>query len=143
MTQKPTMVSRQDFDQFIAIAKNLELMTNPGLRFCAERLRERFEDAVMLPSAQLPDDVVAIGSKVHIRDLLTNRTMVLSLQWNGEPARKPSGHVETITPFTALGAAILGQRTGDIVETEQPRRGNYEIVMVFGSESRAGKRHRD
>jgi len=138
MAERRILVATRDYESFHRIIQSPEFAENPGLRFCAQRLQEKLEDATILPIHELPDDVIVIDSKVQVRDILTNAMwLCCSLDWKGQSIWSGYGGKNLqISPFTALGAALFGQRSGDVIETGQPSPGHYEILDVSMPERR-------
>jgi regulator of nucleoside diphosphate kinase len=85
-----------------------------GERFL--HLEEELDDALVIPPAAMPPDVVTLSSRVRVRDTATGEafvyTLVLPLAANFE-----RGRISVLAP---LGIAILGQRVGDVVAVRAP-----------------------
>ena len=64
--------------------------------------------ATVLPSAEMPGDVINIGSQVRFRDEVTGREQTVSIVLPPE-ADIAAGRVSVLTP---IGAALIGLRTG-------------------------------
>ena len=91
-------------------------------------LQDEMERAITVEDADLPADVIAIDSKVLVRDTETSLasvyTVVLPAQAN--PARGQ------ISVFAPLGTALLGYRLNDVIEWWMPgglRRLKIEAVL--------------
>ena len=81
-------------------------------------LRERLHDAVIVEKRE--SDVVAVGSKVVVRDE-SGGTMELELSSVAGPG--------TVSPSSPLGSALLGRRVGESVEVQAPR-GSWTATIV-------------
>ncbi len=79
-----------------------------GLGPVGDRLMAEVARATVLPSAEMPSDVVNIGSEVRFRDEVTGReqTVTLVLPQDVDIDR---GRISVLTP---VGAALIGLRTG-------------------------------
>jgi len=93
-----------------------------------EQLRKELDRAVVLESAEMPLDVITIGTRVQVRDVLSGarREMTLVLP---EDADARFHRVSVLAP---LGTALLGYREGDEVSWVMPggpRRLNIESVQ--------------
>ncbi len=91
-------------------------------------LQDEIERAITVEDADLPGDVVAIDSKVLVRDTETSLATVYAvvLPAQADPARGQ------ISVFAPLGTALLGYRLGDVIEWWMPgglRRLKIEAVM--------------
>lgn len=72
-------------------------------------LVNKLTSAKLVPPAQLPADVVTIGSRLSYRDELTGRSQQVTLAWP-EHADISRGIVSILTP---VGVALLGLSAGD------------------------------
>lgn len=93
----------------------------------AEQLDADLQRAIIVPQAQVPPEIVRIGSRVTFQDLdtLLRREVVLSL-----PAETgASGHLSVLS---SLGVALLGAAAGETVEYAAPhgRAGEVRILSV-------------
>ena len=82
-----------------------------GLGPVGDRLMAEVARATVLPSTEMPPDVVNIGSTVRYRDELNGReqTVTLVLPQHVDIDR---GRVSVLTP---VGAALIGLRTGAVI----------------------------
>ena len=72
-------------------------------------LAQALDDAALVPSRTIGDDVVTMHSKVLLKDLETSRRHRLTLCYPDE-AEPASGWVSVLSP---VGASLLGLRVGD------------------------------
>ena len=82
------------------------------------RLEEELEFAEVVPSEQIPPDVVTMRSKVKLTDLDTKEKLVYSIVFPTE-ANSEDGKISILAP---IATAILGYRKGDTVEFQAPAR---------------------
>jgi transcription elongation factor GreA len=81
-------------------------------------LRARLADAIVIERGA--GDVVTAGSRILLEDETSERM---------EVELSALGGAGTVTPFSPLGAAILGKRVGDTVEVKAPR-GAWHATIV-------------
>lgn len=74
----------------------------------AERLLEELSRAVVVDDAELPEDVVAIGSRVTYRDEASGKERTVQLVFP-EDADIAAGRISVMTP---IGVALLGLPKG-------------------------------
>jgi regulator of nucleoside diphosphate kinase len=79
-------------------------------------LAEELERALVVPAADIPDDVVAMRSEVRVIDLAAGeeRTLTLVYPIEADPAR------DRISVLAPIGTALLGYRVGDTVTWRGP-----------------------
>ena len=81
-----------------------------------DRLRAELKRAIVLESAEVPDEAIGLGSRVDIKDLDTNEvesyTLTLPAQANFD-----AGRLSILTP---IGAGLLGYELGDEIEWPTP-----------------------
>jgi regulator of nucleoside diphosphate kinase len=109
-----------------AYSEQLERLAAGVMRSAAaelgDRLMHELARATVLPSAEMPSDVVNIGSEVSFRDEVTGRvqTLTLVLPPDADIARR---RVSVLTP---VGAALIGLAAGASIGWEtregEPRR---------------------
>lgn len=98
----------------------------------AERLEAELERATVVPLAELPPDVVALGSRVVFEDESgRTREVELVLPKEADAAR---GRVSVLAP---VGSALIGLRQGGAIDWPMPgdRVAKLRIVSVQGPEA--------
>lgn len=128
--EKRIVLSKHDVLRLRAFMRNTRSLSALD-REHRRDLQDEIERAITVEDAKLPADVVAIDSKVLVRDtetsLATVYTVVLPAQ--AEPAK---GRVSVFAP---LGTALLGYRVNDVIEWWMPgglRRLKIEAVKQSG-----------
>ena len=81
-----------------------------------EQLRKEVEKAVVVPSEDIPKDVITMNSKVSLIDLESMKELVYTLVFP-EDADSLSGKISVLAP---VGTALLGYRVGDVIEWDVP-----------------------
>ena len=98
-----------------------------GLGAVGDRLMAEVARANVLPSAEMPADVVNIGSAVRSRDETTGREQTVTLVLPTE-VDIDRGRISVLTP---IGAALIGLRSGASIGWET-RDGEERRLTVLG-----------
>ena len=74
------------------------------------------QEAELLPSREVPADVVTLYSRIRLRDLGTEQALTLTLCYpsDAEPGR---GFVSVLSP---VGMSVLGLRVGEVARWRLP-----------------------
>jgi regulator of nucleoside diphosphate kinase len=86
------------------------------------KLEEELEKFKIVDSREIPPDVVTLNSRVRMRDLDTDREMIVTLVFP-RSANLAEGRLSVASP---IGTAILGYAAGDVIEW-QVRAGTKRI----------------
>ena len=95
-----------------------------GLRYSPEKaatvalLEEELDRAEVVSPDAVPPDVVTMNSEVRLTDLDTGKIMVYRVVY---PNTNPPGSADPVSVLAPLGMALLGYRTGDVIEWPVPR----------------------
>jgi regulator of nucleoside diphosphate kinase len=81
-----------------------------------ENLVKELDRAIVVPSKEVPPDVITMNSQVRLRDLDTDEEMIYTLVFP-EDADISQGKVSVLAP---IGTAMLGYRVGETFEWEVP-----------------------
>ena len=101
----------------------------------ARKLEEGLDFAEVVEPTDMPADVVTMRSKVRLKDLQTKEEFVYSIVFPTE-ANLDEGMISVLTP---LAAALLGHRSGAIVEFQAPGRlRKLEILEILYQPESAG-----
>lgn len=125
MKDTPIYFSERDYER-------LRLLVDGGLnkrslRPTLSRLEQELDRAEVVPEESLPSNVVAMHSTVRLVDLDTEAEHVYTVVYPHE-ANLERGRISVLAP---VGTALLGYRTGDIVEWEVPAgRRRFRIQAV-------------
>jgi regulator of nucleoside diphosphate kinase len=123
----PIYFSERDYERLRVLVDN-GAVRRSGRSLTAELERE-LDRAEVVPEDALPTDVVAMHSTVRLVDLDTDGEHVYTVVYPHE-ANVDRGRISVLAP---IGTAVLGYRTGDVVEWEVPggrRRFRIEAVAV-------------
>jgi len=91
----------------------LQRLGSPGPH---DELQDDLADMDVVPSTDVPGDVVTMHSRVRIVHVETQRQQELTLAYPHE-ARPASGLVSVLSP---VGRALLGLRVGDLAQWTLP-----------------------
>jgi regulator of nucleoside diphosphate kinase len=81
-----------------------------------DQLEEELGRAELVNPKEIPADVITMRSKVSLKDLKSGKTVMYSLVFPSE-ANSNVGHISVLAP---IGTALLGNRSGDVVESRVP-----------------------
>jgi regulator of nucleoside diphosphate kinase len=115
-----------------AYSDRLEALAATAMRGPAaelgDRLMQEVARATVLPSAEMPGDVVNIGSEVRFRDEVTGREQTVTIVLP-EKADIAAGRISVLTP---IGAALIGLRTGARIgwETRDGEERRLSVIAV-------------
>lgn len=79
----------------------------------AARLQMLLEKADVVPSREIPQDVVTLNSKVRVRDDRNNRSMIFSLPFPMEAAAENTTGEVSVSILSPVGLSLLGRRVGE------------------------------
>jgi regulator of nucleoside diphosphate kinase len=103
-----------------------------------EQLEEELDRAVVVPSKEIPADIVTMNSEVLVKDLDSGKEMKFRLVFPGE-ADYDRGKLSILAP---IGTALIGYRAGETVLWKVPggvRR--LQILKVLYQPEAAGDFH--
>ena len=81
-----------------------------------DQLEEELGRAELINPKEIPSDVITMRSKVRLKDLKSGETVMYSLVFPFE-ANSNEGQISVLAP---IGTALLGNRSGDVVESRVP-----------------------
>jgi regulator of nucleoside diphosphate kinase len=123
-----------------AYSDRLEALAATAMRGPAaelgDRLMQEVARATVLPSAEMPANVINIGSEVRFRDEVTGREQTVTIVLPAE-ANIAAGRISVLTP---IGAALIGLRTGAAIgwETRDGEERRLKVLAVGRTGGRAG-----
>lgn len=122
MNQPDIMITQHDLDQIEGL---LAIQTKKP--DCVDALEGELARAKVVKSAELPENVVAIGSTVTFKIVATGATFTKVLCLPRDAEQVENG----ISVFAPIGAAILGLAEGQQIEWDSPRgQQRIEIIKV-------------
>ena len=124
---------RARLEALLRLATVYDLPRSQYLAALAGELRR----ARVVPRSQIPPDVVTMNSTVRLRDLETGEEETYTLVYP-EQADIEADRLSVLAP---VGTALLGYRSGDVIEWPVPagvRRFRVEEVLFQPRNARAG-----
>ncbi|NUN71191.1 MAG: nucleoside diphosphate kinase regulator [Bacteroidetes bacterium] len=119
----------------------LALLDNPVLKREGSAMRDlvaEMQRAVIVPSREVPPDVVTMRSRVNVRDRATGEGSTITLVFPNE-ASLDDGKISVLAP---IGVALLGYRVGDVVAWKVPSgMKEFEITGIEFQPEAAGEYH--
>ena len=106
----PVMISETDRARLISVAT--AALTDRWRAAAASNLLRELDRATIVPDAQLPSNVVAVHSRVHLRDNITGKESRITLVLPGERRNGPNA----LSVLTLLGAALIGLSEGASID---------------------------
>lgn len=94
-------------------AKNEQAMLEARIA----QLEEKLRDAVVVDESQLENDVVQVGTTVHLKDQKTSKSVKYKIVGSSE-ADPLGGKLSSESP---IGKALMGHKRNDIVKVPVPR----------------------
>lgn len=107
-------ITRTDFDRLTRLVKGLE--TDSPNRLYLDKLGDELDRAEVVEPYDIPPDVITMNSEVLLKDLSSEQLIKYRLVYPGQA--RDTNHVSVLAP---IGTAMLGYRTGDIVEWQVPK----------------------
>ena len=120
---RPMIVSRPDHERLRILAENARLRRRlEEIHLTA--LAEELEEAEVVDPERVPPDVVTMGSRVNVRDMVNGGLSTYTLCYPVE-ADLDAGRLSVLAP---IGTALLGYREGDVVEWPVP--GGVRVLKI-------------
>ena len=135
-TRPRIIISETDLDR---LERLIESHAGNDVTGLAE-LEAELERAEVVPSKDVPPNVVTMNSKVRFRDAITSDTFEMILVY----PRDVDAGGGTISILAPVGSAMLGLAEGDEIEWPRPGGGNLRVRIekVIYQPERAGEHHR-
>jgi len=115
VTQRTILITHSDMSRLhrlVESALNFLRRDRPHL----ETLEDELDHARVVPTEEMPQNVVMLNSRVRLRDLDTGKRTVYTLVF---PRDSHVGE-DRLSVLAPIGTAILGRRMGDVVECSVP-----------------------
>jgi regulator of nucleoside diphosphate kinase len=112
---QPIIVTQTDARQLRALLERKHVIETT-LAESVSRLKSELEGAAIVPDAELPEDVIALNSKVELEDVANHELLTFTLV-QPEHADFSEGRISVLAP---IGMALLGYRVGDEIEWPVP-----------------------
>jgi regulator of nucleoside diphosphate kinase len=125
VTEQQEVVTKTDSrrlrDMIGSIRQSLPTLGYP-LESYLRDLEGHLARTMIVPPTSVDADTVTMNSKVHLRDLDSGKSQVVTLVYEADADL----YGEKLSVLTGLGASLLGSRVGDVVEW-RTRRGSRRL----------------
>lgn len=109
-------VTTSDYHRLSGLIETSRERNGDSDREYLDQLEEELGRAELVHPKEIPEDVITMRSKVRLKDLKSGKTVMYSLVFPSE-ANSNEGHISVLAP---IGTALLGNRSGDVVESRVP-----------------------
>ena len=109
-------ISTSDYQRLSGLIERSRDRNGDADREYLDQLEEELAQAEVVNPEDIPQDVITMRSKVRLKDLKSGQTVMYSLVFPSE-ANSNEGHISVLAP---VGTALLGNRSGDVVESRVP-----------------------
>ncbi|MGA1865038.1 MAG: GreA/GreB family elongation factor [bacterium] len=109
--QKSIYITEQDLENLILLL-DIYILRNNDQEDHIEKLINNLDKANIIDEELVTDELVIINSRVSVTDLDSKKRLTFDLL-SSEVADLADGNLSVLAP---MGAAVLGCRTGDIIE---------------------------
>lgn len=108
-----------------------------------DELLAELDRADIVEPQDMPADVVTMNSRVHFKEVNSERTFSLTLVYPKKPG-EGRGDYSSLSILAPVGSALLGLREGDTIEWPKPGGGvlSLQIIEVLYQPEREGELHR-
>ena len=130
-------ITQEDLQRLQRLVQGLKAKSNGDLSNIMA-LEEELDRAHIVDGKEIRPDVVTLKSHVRVCDLDTDRVLDYEVVY---PNTKPRSSADPLSVLAPLGTALLGYRTGDIVEWQVPRGKRRLKVIEVLYQPEAAKLH--
>ena len=118
MTTKTIYITKTDQERLSNLIQLVRDQNDRSHNGYIRTLEEELEFAEVVPSEEVPPNVVTMRSKVRLKDLDTDEENVYTIVFPTE-ADHDEGRISILAP---LATALLGNRCGEVVAFQAPTR---------------------
>jgi len=115
MAKRAIHITNYDMPRLRKLLEGTQLWNRKDREYL-EHLEEELDRAVLIPSEKVPGNVVTMNSRMRVKDLDTEKEMLIQLVFPSE-ADFERGKISILAP---IGTALIGYRAGDTVEWKVP-----------------------
>jgi regulator of nucleoside diphosphate kinase len=109
-------ITTSDYQRLSTLVERSRDRNGDADRQYLDQLEEELARAEVVDPKDIPGDVITMRSKVSLKDLKSGQTVMYSLVFPSE-ANYKKGQISVLAP---IGTALLGNRSGDVVESRVP-----------------------
>jgi regulator of nucleoside diphosphate kinase len=133
--QQQLYISQTDRDRLANLIELVRGQRNRSNLTYVRKLEDELEFAEIVAPAEIPADVVTMRSRIRLMDMDSKEESVYSIVFPTE-ANVDKGAISILTP---LATALLGHRSGAIVEFQAPGRvRKLQILEILYQPESAG-----
>ena len=110
-------ITREDMQRLRTLVDGFKA-TSPSPTSNAAILEDELDRAHVVASKNVRSDVITLNSQVRVCDLDSGKIMEYELVFPNTKARSAADALSVLAP---LGTALLGYRTGDVIEWHVPK----------------------
>jgi len=137
MRKRTLHITNYDMERLRKLLEGARMWSQKDRKYL-EKLEEELDRAKVVASEDVPGDVVTMNSQISVRDLDSNKEMVLRLVFPAD-ADYDQGRISILAP---IGTALIGYRAGDTVEWRVPAGvKRLKITAVLYQPEAAGDYH--
>lgn len=118
--QPDIVISDRDAEKLDTLLSQVSLKDFPG----KANLEQELDRANIVPSSQIPADVVTMNSKVRFKDVTTGKSFTKSLVYP-----KNAGQDDAISVLAPMGSALLGLSVGQEISWPKPGGGQMQVEI--------------
>lgn len=130
-TQPDIIISESDAEKLDELLAKVSQKDFPG----KDNLEKELDRATIVPSSQIPENVVTMNSRVRFKDVNTDKSFTMTLVYP-----KNAGQENTVSVLAPMGSALLGLSVGQQISWPKPAGGvmTVEIEEILYQPERDG-----
>ncbi len=130
-SQPDIIISESDAEKLDELLAKVSQKDFPG----KGNLEQELDRATIVPSSQIPENVVTMNSRVRFKDVNTDKSFTMTLVYP-----KNAGQENTVSVLAPMGSALLGLSVGQQISWPKPAGGvmTVEIEEILYQPERDG-----
>ena len=130
-TQPDIIISESDAEKLDELLAKVSQKEFPG----KGNLEQELDRATIVPSSQIPANVVTMNSRVRFKDVNSEKSFTMTLVYP-----KSAGQENTVSVLAPMGSALLGLSVGQQISWPKPSGGvmTVEIEEILYQPERDG-----
>lgn len=139
MTPKEIYITEYDLKRLKSFINEAQVSIGRD-RGHLQTLEEELGRARVVPSNEVPADVITMNSRVRLKELKSGSEITLHLCFPNDV--EPESGRERVSILAPIGTAIIGCRVGDVVEWEVPAgTRSFEVLQMLYQPESSGDYH--
>jgi len=119
-TQPDIIISESDAEKLDELLAKVSQKDFPG----KDNLEKELDRATIVPSSQIPADVVTMNSRVRFNDVNSDKSFTMTLVYP-----KNAGQENTVSVLAPMGSALLGLSVGQQISWPKPAGGVMQVEI--------------